>query len=254
MGTLVILERGVTMTLQYTVMTIRHGPKYSSRHSDQALANMLTAEGREASWKKGKWLRVVGFEGLFAASSGIARAVQTAGYITVGFNGFSLEDAHDFVASDYQPTIEPGLEQLVPQGEHSPVPLFKAGDMSREVCMELCYAMLGVGSRTPRHSEAYSTVDRAARISEQTSLAYLIGDKAEASPDDPFCMVLVGHDPNIGAYQQRLEPHARLTVVAPLTGVSHTVVDGTIQRVFENGGRHYEGVIVPTAAEVRVYG
>lgn len=218
---------------------IRHGPKYPSTHPDKNLANCLTKEGREAAYEYGWAARNAGYQRLQIFSSNALRAKQTAAYISAGFQGVSSVEEY---ARTYAARVEPALEQMEPESPFIP---YYANVCTRKEAIEKCYAML--------RAEVDASVDRnEIEVMEIATTRYIemlkmyaeeVCKGAEAPDTKCELHIFVGHDPNIGGLQQKLEPAIVITELAPLQGITFRVRGKSLLYEFSAENKVYAGTI-----------
>lgn len=218
---------------------IRHGPKYPATHPDKSLANSLTEEGRKAAHEYGINVRRQGYQKIHIFNSGVVRAKQTAAYIHAGFEGISSVNA--FVDT-YLGVVEPELEQMEPESPFIP---YYAKLCTRKEAIEKCYAMLraDVDSTIDRKEiEIMQTgTNRYLRMLEQYAMQ--VHHARKATEQQSELHIFVGHDPNIGGLQQRLQPAAAISELGPLEGIRFRIEAANLLYKFNVGTEIYSGCV-----------
>ncbi len=225
---------------------IRHGPKYPATHPEKELANHLTEEGRKAAYEYGIGAKKEGYQRLRIFSSNVDRAKQTAAYISAGFHEVSSVEAY---VQAYSAEVEPELEQMEPE---SPFVAYYAKLCTRKEAIEKCYAMV--------RPDVGASVDRnEIRIMETGTTRYMqmlekyvrqVCETKEAEDDtlqdgaqERELHLFIGHDPNIGGLQQKLQPIIAISELGPLEGVTFRIRERNLVYEFSSENKVYSGTI-----------
>ncbi len=225
---------------------IRHGPKYPATHPNKELANCLTEEGRKAAYEYGREAKKAGYQKLHIFSSNALRAKQTAAYISAGF--FSVSSLEMYI-QEYAANVEQELEQMEPE---SPFVPYYANLCTRKEAIEKCYTML--------RADVASSVDpNEIKIMERGTSRYIemLGKyvqnfcKTKEAPEEELqegkkeseLHLFIGHDPNIGGLQQKLQQTIAIPELGPLEGIRFRVRGKDLLYEFSVENKVYAGTI-----------
>lgn len=193
------------------VYLYRHAEKNPS--SAPVNPNQLTDAGRLASFERGVELQQQGPLAVYCSSE--ERSRDTGWYLQAGHAGRTFDNANALYISDsqekglYVPTLEPLLEQRVPQRIRTAV---KEGSLSAKDAVELCHKIIAQEPTDEQmQDERLILLDGACR--------YLVAAMKYYGPKRKKSTVLVGHNPNIGCLEKMLEPEAVVPQLEPLTEV-----------------------------------
>lgn len=225
---------------------IRHGPKYPATHPNKELANCLTEEGRKAAYEYGREAKKAGYQKIHIFSSNALRAKQTAAYISAGFSGVSSVETY---VQEYAANVEQELEQMEPE---SPFVPYYANLCTRKEAIEKCYAMLRAdidSSVDPNEIMIMQTgTTRYIEILEKyvrnvSKIREASAEKLQEEKKETELHLFIGHDPNIGGLQQKLEQAALISELGPLEGITFRVRGNDLLYEFSAENKMYTGTI-----------
>jgi phosphohistidine phosphatase SixA len=231
---------------QRIVHLIRHGEKNPSTAAVDP--NQLTEKGRRDALAYGAGLRSTPTLEVYCSTDAegkpVDRSHDTGWYIHAGYAGLGYDDANALFRSDsseraqFVPGLDQRLQQRVPQRILNE---YKANKITRAEAMEQCYQMiLGEAGTLEEQKE----IAQAVLLHLNTSISYArLGDPSSG-------IVLVGHDPVLGALRQLFHKDLHLKELQPLDGL-RIYEDRGLNTVFYVVGEH-KGTLISTAFPVGI--